>query len=159
GVDLGGGKITLDLLRSVFNETTTESKRCMSFNQSANDKIFTALCKALNLQGADALNVMPPPVSPSETAQRFTWPDLAINQQQAQMLFDDVAATTLDWLVSRWKVDTKSTNPMSQFNLFSKLPPEAQTILFDLHYVGLLYRQARTIPNDPKLTLIESQSA
>jgi hypothetical protein len=118
-----------------------------------------ALNNVIGLPAAEVLNAMPTPVQPTLDAQRYTWPKLLMTQEQAQALFDDAAARILGWLEDRWKVDTKHNNPTSRFKSFADLPPEAQTVLFDLRYVGLVYRVAHVVKNDPKQTLLEAQSA
>jgi hypothetical protein len=62
----------------------------------------------------------------------------------ARTLFDDAAYSKLYstdksnyGLAVEWPLSTQKSYPASPYPQFSDLPPEAQTVLFDLDYVGL----------------------
>jgi hypothetical protein len=72
--------------------------------------------------------------------------NLSITLMQARTLFYDAAEAKLYstdssnyGLAVEWPLSTQKSYPASPYPQFFDLPPETQTVLFDLHYVGLLF--------------------
>lgn len=156
GVDLGSGIISRPELQKVFNN-------------NVNDTTYIALDHVLHKKAVDAEAslaklknpVVPPCIENTPTDSRCVFPSLTIDLDQAQMLFDDAENDKLQFLVPAWASDTNKLYPASKYKTFSDLPAEAQTVLFDLIYAGLLYTRdpnAETIKRNPALATFEMQS-
>jgi len=156
GVDLGSGIISRKELEEVFNNNT-------------NDPTYIALSHVLDkraVQAEQALARLKNPMVPacvenSPYDSRCVFSTLTISLDQAQMLFDDAEGKKLDFLVPAWANFTKAHYPASAYKTFNALPPEAQTVLFDLTYAGLLYTRdpsAQTKKKNPSLATFIMQS-
>jgi hypothetical protein len=145
GVDLGP------------NTVISQNELLAVFGNNKSDPIYKALDSVLTQPGSFG-NIEEWAICCSPASPYCVFSGLSITLPQAQMLFDDAAKQKVTDLTNYWSAAIKSN---SQYKLFSDLPSEAQTVLFDLHYVGLLFVRnpsAHTIKTDPTAAAYISQS-
>jgi hypothetical protein len=156
GVDLGSGIISRPELQKVFNNNVKDSTY-IALDHVLHKKAVDAEAALAKLKNP----VVPPCIENTPTNSRCVFSTLAIDLDQAQMLFDDAENDKLQFLIPAWASDTNKLYRASKYKIFSDLPAEAQTVLFDLIYAGLLYTRdpnAETKKRNPALATFEMQS-
>jgi hypothetical protein len=125
GVDLGPlTPISLGDLTTIFT------------NDPSNQPTYAALRSVLGQSGHAAFALPKTNYPYQQTKTRYEFQTLTISFQQAQMFFDYAANTKVAALQSLWFRDVPK---VSSYPSISDLPTEAQTVLFDLIYVGLFH--------------------